>query len=84
MKLTLHERQVLALFVRGRRLRLELTQEAAATRAGVSERQVSRAESYLAVSQDATARLITFVGLEPAEIAAAGRASAPGLGRAAA
>lgn len=69
MTLSTHERQVLALFVRGRRLRLDLTQERAATRAGVSERQVSRAESYLAVSEDATARLIAFAGLERAEIA---------------
>ena len=79
-----HERQVLALFVFGRRLHAGLTQAAAAEMAGVSERQVSRAESYLAVSKDATARLIAFAGLEPAEIAAAGRTSAFEPGRAAA
>ncbi|PTW53896.1 hypothetical protein C8N35_11516 [Breoghania corrubedonensis] len=84
MTLPLASRQVLALFVLARRFHAGQTQAAAARLAGVSKRQVSRAESYLAVSEDATARLIAFAGLEPAEISAAGRASACEPGRAAA
>ncbi|MEI2386059.1 hypothetical protein [Breoghania sp. JC706] len=83
MTLPLASRQVLALFVFARRLHAGQTQAAAARLAGVSERQVSRAESYLPVSVEATGRLLAFAGLERAELcAAAGRA--PDLARRAA
>ncbi len=81
----MRSRQILALFVHGRRVRARLTMAEAAKRAGVSAGQVGRAESYRPIAPRAAERLAAFAGLTITEIeAAAARAPEFASGRAAA